>query len=87
MSEYDKILNVEDIEGYLINRYAGSQNGINNKKDAHNSGPLNLIEIVIPFKVWFKSRIASNTKAYIISPLSKIAPISDIINIYINVVI
>ena len=34
MSEYDKILNVEDIEGYLINRYAGSQNGINNKKDA-----------------------------------------------------
>ena len=34
MSEYDKILNVEDIEGYLINRYAGSQDGINNKKDA-----------------------------------------------------
>ena len=33
MLEYDKILNVEDIEGYLINRYAGSQDGINNKKD------------------------------------------------------
>ena len=31
MLEYDKALNVEDIEGYLINRYAGSQDGIQNK--------------------------------------------------------
>ena len=33
MTEYDKILNVENIEEYLINRYAGSQDGINNKNN------------------------------------------------------
>ena len=36
---------------------------IDNRKDAPNSGPLNLIDIAIPFKVWFKSKIANKVKA------------------------
>ena len=33
MLQYDNVLKVEDIEGYLIKRYAGSKDGIDNKED------------------------------------------------------
>ena len=33
MLDYNKALNVENIEGYIINRYAGSQNGTKNKNN------------------------------------------------------
>ena len=32
MTEFDKIVNVEDIEGYVINRYTGTNSAINEKK-------------------------------------------------------
>ena len=35
LTEYDKILNVENIQEYVVNRYAGSKDGIQNKNDAN----------------------------------------------------
>ena len=40
--------------------------------------------IAIPFTYLFKSMITNNINSYIISPLFIIAPINEIINIYIN---
>ena len=33
MTEFDKILNCDNMEGYVLNRYSGSKTGENNKKD------------------------------------------------------
>ena len=52
---------------------------MSNRNDAPNSGPLNLIDMAIPFKVLLRSNIASNVKAYIIIILTVILIVRKIV--------